>query len=38
MATKATLSEALKLATVTGTGKLTDNINMLRMLGNNMII
>ena len=38
MTTKATLSQALKLATITGTGKLTNHINVLRMLGSNMIL
>jgi hypothetical protein len=36
MTTKATLSQALKRTR--RTGKLTDNINMLRMLGDDMIL
>lgn len=38
MTTKSSLSEALKGTVVTRTGKLADNINVLRMLGDNMIL
>jgi hypothetical protein len=38
MTTKPTLGETLKATIFTRTGKLADHINMLRMLGNNMIL